>query len=71
MEGKKKSLLAYNVTYYGTSCKRLFPNVKFVIGPSIAEGFYYDFDIEKPFTDEDKTKIEEEMKKIIKEKYTN
>lgn len=49
--------------------KRLFPNVKFAIGPSIAEGFYYDFDIEKPFTDEDKTKIEEEMKKIIKEIY--
>ena len=47
--------------------KRLFPNVKFAIGPSIAEGFYYDFDVEKPFTDEDKAKIEEEMKKIIKE----
>ena len=47
--------------------KRLFPNVKFAIGPSIDEGFYYDFDVEKPFTDEDKTKIEEEMKKIIKE----
>ena len=47
--------------------KRLFPDVKFAIGPSIDEGFYYDFDIEKPFTDEDKQKIEEEMKKIIKE----
>lgn len=47
--------------------KRLFPNVKFAIGPSIDEGFYYDFDVEKPFTDEDKAKIEEEMKKIIKE----
>lgn len=47
--------------------KRLFPNVKFAIGPSIEEGFYYDFDVEKPFTDEDKAKIEEEMKKIIKE----
>ena len=47
--------------------KRIFPNVKFAIGPSINEGFYYDFDIEKPFTDEDKEKIEEEMKKIIKE----
>ncbi len=47
--------------------KRLFPNVKFAIGPSIDEGFYYDFDIEKPFTDEDKEKIEQEMKKIIKE----
>ncbi len=47
--------------------KRLFPNVKFAIGPSIDDGFYYDFDVEKPFTDEDKAKIEEEMKKIIKE----
>ena len=47
--------------------KRLFPNVKFAIGPSIENGFYYDFDVEKPFTDEDKAKIEEEMKKIIKE----
>lgn len=47
--------------------KRLFPNVKFAIGPSIDDGFYYDFDVEKPFTDEDKAKIEDEMKKIIKE----
>ena len=47
--------------------KRLFPEVKFAIGPSIEKGFYYDFDVEKPFTDEDKAKIEAEMKKIIKE----
>ncbi len=47
--------------------KRLFPDVKFAIGPSIDEGFYYDFDVKEPFTDEDKAKIEEEMKKIIKE----
>lgn len=47
--------------------KRLFPDVKFAIGPSIDEGFYYDFDVEKPFTDEDKANIEAEMKKIIKE----
>ena len=47
--------------------KRLFPGVKFAIGPSIDNGFYYDFDVEKPFTDEDKEKIEAEMKKIIKE----
>ena len=47
--------------------KRLFPDVKFAIGPSIDEGFNYDFDVEKTFTDEDKQKIEEEMKKIIKE----
>lgn len=47
--------------------QRLFPNVKFAIGPAIDEGFYYDFDVEKPFTDEDKANIEAEMKKIIKE----
>ena len=47
--------------------KRLFPETKLAIGPAIEEGFYYDFDTEKAFTDEDKVKIEEEMKKIIKE----
>ncbi len=47
--------------------QRLFPNVKFAIGPAIDEGFYYDFDVEKPFTDEDKANIEAEMKKIIEE----
>ena len=47
--------------------KRLFPDVKLAIGPAIDEGFYYDFDVEENFTEEDKAKIEEEMKKIIKE----
>lgn len=47
--------------------KRLFPEVKLAIGPAIDDGFYYDFDVETPFTDEDKARIEEEMKKIIKE----
>ena len=47
--------------------KRLFPETKLAIGPAINEGFYYDFDVENPFTDEDKAKIEEEMKNIIKE----
>ena len=47
--------------------KRLFPDVKLAIGPSIEEGFYYDFDTDTPFTDSDKEKIEEEMRKIIKE----
>lgn len=47
--------------------QRLFPNVKFAIGPSIDNGFYYDFDVEKPFSEEDKANIEAEMKKIIKE----
>jgi threonyl-tRNA synthetase len=48
--------------------KRLYPDVKLGIGPSIDNGFYYDFDIEKPFTPEQLTSIEAEMKKIIKEK---
>ena len=49
--------------------KRLFPNAKLAIGPSIEKGFYYDFDVEKPFSEEDLLKIEEEIKKIIKEDY--
>ena len=47
--------------------KRINPNIKLAIGPSIDEGFYYDFDVDKHFSDEDKEKIEVEMKKIIKE----
>lgn len=47
--------------------KRLYPNVKLAIGPAIDNGFYYDFDVEKPFTAEDLSKIEAEMKKIVKE----
>ena len=47
--------------------KRLYPGAKVTIGPSIDKGFYYDFDVEKPFSDEDLVKIEEEMKKVIKE----
>lgn len=50
--------------------KRINPNARLAIGPAIEEGFYYDFDVEEPFTDEDKEKIEEEMKKIIKEDLT-
>lgn len=47
--------------------KRLYPNAKLAIGPSIADGFYYDIDVEEPLTTEDFEKIEAEMKKIIKE----
>jgi threonyl-tRNA synthetase len=47
--------------------KRLYPNVKLAIGPSIENGFYYDFDTENPFTNEDLLAIEKEMKKIVKE----
>ena len=47
--------------------KRLFPETKLAIGPAIADGFYYDFDRETPFTEDDLKHIEEEMKKIVKE----
>lgn len=46
--------------------KRLYPNAKLAIGPSIDEGFYYDFEAE-PFSREDLDNLEKEMKKIIKE----
>lgn len=47
--------------------KRLYKNVKLAIGPSIENGFYYDFDIDEPFTAEDLKKIEREMSNIVKE----
>jgi len=47
--------------------KHLFPETKLAIGPAIDNGFYYDFDREKPFTQEDLTAIEAEMKKIVKQ----
>lgn len=61
-------------TYWHTSShimaqavKRLYPNIKLAIGPSIDNGFYYDFDTAEPFTPEMLEAIEEEMKKILKE----
>jgi len=47
--------------------KELFPGVKVTIGPAIENGFYYDFDYERPFKEDDLPKIEEKMKEIIKE----
>ena len=49
--------------------KRLYPATKLAIGPSIADGFYYDVDPETTFTAEDMEKIEAEMKKIVKEAF--
>lgn len=45
--------------------QELFPSAKIAIGPAIENGFYYDFDIEKPFTPEDLTKIESKIKEIV------
>ena len=47
--------------------KRLFPKTQVTIGPAVDDGFYYDFDTENSFTPDDLKKIEEEMKKIVKE----
>ena len=47
--------------------KRLYPDAKLAIGPSVSDGFYYDIDRETPLTAEDLEKIEAEMKKIVKE----
>ncbi len=65
----------YRKTYWHTcshvlaqAVKRLYPDVKLAIGPAIADGFYYDMDASFAFTPEILTKIEEEMRKICKEK---
>ena len=65
-EGKK----AYRHTashIMAQAVKRLYPNVKLAIGPAIDNGFYYDFDTDKPFLPEELENIEKEMAKIIKE----
>ena len=46
----------------------LFPEAKLGIGPPIANGFYYDFDVERPFTPDDVVEIEKRMKAILKER---
>ncbi len=46
--------------------KELFPGVKVTIGPAIEDGFYYDFDYERPFKEEDLPRIEERMREIVK-----
>ncbi len=49
--------------------KNLYPTISLAIGPAIDNGFYYDFDAEKHFSDEELAKIEAEMKKIVKAKH--
>jgi len=49
--------------------KRLFPDAKLAIGPAIETGFYYDFGVDEPFSSEDLTKIEKEMKRIVKQNH--
>jgi threonyl-tRNA synthetase len=63
-----KDALRHSISHVlAYAVKRLFPEVKLAIGPSIATGFYYDFDKDVAFTASDLEKIEAEMQKIIKE----
>ncbi len=66
-EGKK--ILRHTASHVmAQAVKRLYPNTKLAIGPSIDDGFYYDFDAEVNFTNDDLKAIEAEMKKIVKER---
>ena len=65
-EGKR--VLRHSASHIlAQAVKRLYPNTKLAIGPAIEDGFYYDFDTETPLTNDDLSKIEAEMKKIVKE----
>ena len=66
-EGGKEAYRHTSSHILAQAVKRLYPDAKLAIGPAIDNGFYYDFDVDKPFTVEDLEKIESEMKKIIKD----
>ena len=69
----KRGQDAFNHTaehIFSQAVKRLYPTCKLAIGPAIKNGFYYDVDFEEKITTEDLAKIEEEMKKIVKENLT-
>src|SRR5579859_5237790 len=51
-----------------TAVRRLRPDAKIGFGPAIEDGFYYDFEVEEPFTPDDLDRFESEMKKVIAEK---
>ncbi|MBD7913972.1 threonine--tRNA ligase [Clostridium sp. Sa3CUN1] len=63
-----KDALRHSISHVlAYAVKRLYPNTKLAIGPAINDGFYYDFDVENAFSADDLVKIEDEMRKIIKE----
>jgi threonyl-tRNA synthetase len=63
-----KSVFRHSASHImAKAVKRIFPNAKLAIGPAIEDGFYYDFDIDQPFTPDDLKKIEEEIHNIVKE----
>lgn len=67
---KSMDILNHSTSHImAAAVKKLFPGAKFAIGPSISNGFYYDFEIEKPVTPQDLPGIEKEMIKIINAGY--
>ena len=66
-KGGKEALRHTAAHILAQAAKRLFPNIKVAIGPATDEGFYYDFDRDKSFSQEEILVIEAEMKKIVKE----
>ena len=66
-EGGKAAFRHTTSHIMAQAIKRLYPDTKLAIGPSIEDGFYYDIDRETPLVAEDLEKIEAEMKKIVKE----
>ena len=66
----KKAFLAYRLSRFGAGGASAVPHLRnMAIGPAIENGFYYDFDVEKPSAAEDLEAIEAEMAKIVKERY--
>ncbi len=68
-EGGKQAFRHTASHILAQAVKRLYADAKLAIGPAIDNGYYYDFDMERPFTPEDLEKIEAEMNKIVKEDY--
>lgn len=67
-EADGKKTLRHSASHIlAQAVQRLYKDVKLAIGPAIENGFYYDFDTDKPFTPEDLQKIQQEMEKIVKE----
>ncbi|RLD18084.1 MAG: threonine--tRNA ligase [Caldiserica bacterium] len=67
---KNLEILRHSASHIMASAvKELYPDAKLGIGPAIEDGFYYDFDVEKPFTPEDLKRIEDKMKEFIEKDY--
>jgi threonyl-tRNA synthetase len=69
-DGKSLDVLRHSGAHIlATAVRRLRPDAKIGFGPAIDDGFYYDFEVEQPFTPEDLEQFENEMRKVISEKY--